>query len=62
MNVTVRCPRTLSADAARREVRTLINEQCFFGARYTSAPYTTDHIGADSFKATSVRPAKTTRS
>lgn len=53
MTVTVRAPAWLSASAARREVKTLINEQCFYGAR---KPGTFDEIGDDNFRATKVRP------
>lgn len=54
MLVTVRCPSWLPAAAARREVRSLINNQAFYG---TSASAFGVEIDESNFRATKVRSA-----
>lgn len=56
--VRVRCPKWLTAAHARREIRTLINEQTHYGALNpeTSTSWAADNIGADNFRAVSVKP------
>lgn len=56
MTVTVSCPRWLTAAQARKEVRTLINEQCFYGhtGRNSDRQFW-DEVGEDNFRAVSVK-------
>lgn len=51
MTVTVSVPKWMTAAQARREVRTLINQQCFYGTR---KPGTFDEIDASNFRASKV--------
>lgn len=51
MLVTVSVPDWLSAADARREVRTLLNEQCFYGAMH---PEGLDSIDEYNFRAARV--------
>lgn len=55
MQVTVRCPKWLTAQQARREVRTLINEQCFYGQPSIDG---WSDVNESNFRAASVRPMK----
>lgn len=59
MLVEVTCPDWLDPRDARREVRTLINEQAFVGqARHTQPmPERFSKIGPDNFRAVVVAPA-----
>jgi hypothetical protein len=59
MLVEVTCPDWLDPRDARREVRTLINEQAFYGrqASHQPAPARFLEIGAQNFRAVAVRPA-----
>lgn len=61
MIVEVTCPDWLTAAQARREVRTLINEQCFFGHRnhslFADGHFELDEIDSLNFRAKAVRPA-----
>jgi hypothetical protein len=54
MIVEVTCPDWLAPIRARREVRTLINQQTHYGHR---GPRPLQEIGEDNFRAISVRPA-----
>ena len=57
MTVKISCPIWLSAQDARREVRTLINYQSFYGAyRISSVGF--DEVSSDNFRALGVAPAK----
>jgi len=51
MLVEVRCPVWLTAAQARREVRTLINEQTFYGCHALSRSGDWDEIGDHNFRA-----------
>lgn len=56
MTVTVSVPRWLSAAEARREVRALIKDQCFWG--HEGGPvYNWEYIDDSNFKLVSVTPA-----
>lgn len=60
MTVEVSCPTWLTAAEARREVKSLINNQAFWGShRYAPAPYF-GYVEVDesNFRAAKVRPAK----
>lgn len=55
MVVEVSCPGWLTAAQARREVRTLINEQCFFGHhKCDDGWHVADVIGDNNFRARKV--------
>lgn len=55
--VRVRCPSWLTAAQARREIRSLINDQTHFGTIRPSkeTSFALDDIGSDNFRALSVR-------
>jgi len=48
MMVTVRVPDWLTSEEARKEVRSLIRDQCFFGHRDAFDSW--EEIGSDNFK------------
>lgn len=56
--VRVRCPKWLTAAQARREIRTLINEQTHHGTLQPEIEtrWAADSIGSDNFRAVSVKP------
>lgn len=61
MVVEVSCPKWLTAAQARREVKSLIQHQAFFGhATYErpGVPYPGDEIGEHNFKFIGVRPPR----
>lgn len=54
MTVTVSCPKWLTAAQARKEVRSLINDQAFWGHYHYSESGHADVISEYNFKARSV--------
>ncbi|GGN55542.1 hypothetical protein GCM10011349_32300 [Novosphingobium indicum] len=61
--VRIRCPKWLTQAQARREVRTLINDQTHHGHVEPCAarPWDSEVIGAENFRAVAVKPAPQSR-
>lgn len=57
MLVTVSCPSWLTAAQARKEVRTLINDQAFWGHR-PGFDFSLDEIDQYNFRASKVSPVR----